>query len=117
MTVAEFTQDVQFTLDQQGKVTAVVIDPSLWQRIVAALEDSEDRRLVHALQDRLAQGPLASGALAWESVSDEFTVGDFRNSGLLGMWKGRSDIEDSTVYARKLREEAQRTEFADAKLQ
>ena len=107
MTVAELTQDVQFTMDQQGKVTAVVIDPALWQRIVAALEDSEDRRLVQSLQERLAQGPLASGALDWESVSDEFTVGDFRNSGLLGMWKDRSDIKDSAVYARQLREDAQ----------
>lgn len=106
MTVAELTQDVQFTLDQQGKVTAVVIDPALWQRIVAALEDSAERRLVQSQQERLAQGPLASGALAWESVSDEFTVGDFRNSGLLGMWKDRSDIEDSAVYARQLREDA-----------
>ena len=117
MTVAELTQDVQFTMDQQGKVTAVVIDPALWQRIVAALEDSEDRRLVQSLQERLAQGPLASGALAWESVSDEFTVGDFRNSGLLGMWKDRSDIEDSSVYARQLREEAQRSESAYQKHQ
>ena len=108
MTVAELTQDVQFTLDQQGKVTAVVIDPELWQRIVAALEDSEDRRLVQSLQERLAQGPVASGALAWEGVSDEFTVGDFRKSGLLGLWKDRSDIEDSAVYARQLREEAQK---------
>jgi hypothetical protein len=117
MTVAELTQDVQFTLDQQGKVTAVVVDPALWQRIMMALEDSEDRRLVQSLQDRLAQGPLASGALAWKSISDEFTVGDFRNSGLLGMWKDRSDIEDSAVYSRQLREEAQRSESAYQKHQ
>ena len=112
MTVAELTQDVQFTLDQQGKVTAVVIDPALWQRIMTALEDSEDRRLVQSLQECLAQGPLASGALAWKDIAHEFTVGDFRNSGLLGMWKDRSDIEDSSVYARQLREEAQRSESA-----
>ncbi len=112
MTVAELTQDVQFTMDQQGKVTAVVVDLALWQRIMTALADSEDRRLVQSLQDRLAQGPLASGTLAWESISDEFTVGDFRNSGLLGMWKDRNDTEDSAVFARQLREEAQRSESA-----
>jgi hypothetical protein len=30
MTVAELTRDVQFTIDQEGQVTAVVLDPALW---------------------------------------------------------------------------------------
>jgi len=36
------------------------------------------------------------------------TVGEFRESGLIGLWKDRTDIEDSAVYARELREQAQR---------
>jgi len=36
------------------------------------------------------------------------TVGHLRRSGLIGMWQDRSDIEDSSVYARQLREQAQR---------
>ena len=44
MTIAELTQAVQFTVDQQGRVTAVVIEPTLWERIVAALEDAEEGR-------------------------------------------------------------------------
>jgi hypothetical protein len=35
------------------------------------------------------------------------TVGDLRRSGLLGLWQDRDDIEDSAVYARRLREQAQ----------
>jgi hypothetical protein len=35
------------------------------------------------------------------------TAKDLLNSGLIGMWKDRTDIKDSAEYARKLREEAQ----------
>ena len=30
------------------------------------------------------------------------------NSGLIGLWKGRKDIEDSAAYGRQLREQAQK---------
>lgn len=36
------------------------------------------------------------------------SVGQLRESGLIGTWKDRDDIEDSSAYARRLREEAQR---------
>jgi hypothetical protein len=36
------------------------------------------------------------------------TVRQLRQSGIIGLWKDRDDIEDSTVYARRLREQAQR---------
>jgi hypothetical protein len=36
------------------------------------------------------------------------TVKDLLESGLVGIWKDRKDIKDSAVYARKLREQAQR---------
>lgn len=35
------------------------------------------------------------------------TVRQLRQSGLIGLWKGREDIQDSAVYARQLREQAQ----------
>uniref|UniRef100_A0A832A1Z6 Uncharacterized protein n=1 Tax=Desulfacinum infernum TaxID=35837 RepID=A0A832A1Z6_9BACT len=35
------------------------------------------------------------------------TVGQLRQSGLIGMWKDRTDIEDNIAYARRLRERAQ----------
>ncbi|HEY3231702.1 MAG TPA: hypothetical protein VGJ87_20910 [Roseiflexaceae bacterium] len=71
-TMAELTGGVQFTVDQNGAVTAVVITPELWQRIVDALEESEDRALVQTLRSRLAAGPLASGALRWQDVAAEW---------------------------------------------
>ena len=72
MTVSNLTQDVQFTLDQEGHVTAVVLDPALWRRILAALEDAEDRALVQALRDRLAAGPIAGQALRWQDIAADW---------------------------------------------
>ncbi|MEA3340141.1 MAG: hypothetical protein U9R15_09260 [Chloroflexota bacterium] len=36
------------------------------------------------------------------------TVQQLRQSGLIGLWKDRNDIRDSAVYARRLRERAQK---------
>ncbi len=36
------------------------------------------------------------------------TVERLRRSGLIGIWRDRSDIQDSSEYARQLREQAQR---------
>lgn len=35
------------------------------------------------------------------------TVGQLRKSGLIGLWEDRSDLSDSSVFARQLREQAQ----------
>lgn len=50
MSIAELTANVQFTVDQQGHVTAVVVRPLLWRRMVEALDESADPALVAALQ-------------------------------------------------------------------
>jgi hypothetical protein len=36
------------------------------------------------------------------------TARQLLNSGLIGIWQGRTDISDSAIYARQLREQAQR---------
>lgn len=73
MSVAELiTEHVQYTVDRQGHVTAVVVEPVLWQRILEALEDAEDRDLVQALHVRLVAGPVASGALRWDEIANEW---------------------------------------------
>ncbi len=35
------------------------------------------------------------------------TVGHLRQSGLIGLWQNRDDIDDSSIYARQLREQSQ----------
>jgi len=41
---------------------------------------------------------------------DRLTVGRCRKSGLIGLWKDRDDISNSSVYARQLREKSQKRE-------
>ncbi|HFC11440.1 MAG TPA: hypothetical protein ENJ56_01255 [Anaerolineae bacterium] len=41
------------------------------------------------------------------SNSRRLTVQEFRESGLIGLWKDRDDIQDTLAYARNLREQAQ----------
>ena len=38
------------------------------------------------------------------------TARQLRRSALIGLWKDRTDIQDSALYARQLREQAQRRE-------
>jgi hypothetical protein len=42
------------------------------------------------------------------SVPPRLTARQLLSSEIIGLWKDRRDIEDSTAYARQLREEAQR---------
>jgi hypothetical protein len=52
-----------------------------------------------------------------QSVADpaqpRLTVGRMRKSGLIGMWRDRTDIGDSSTFARQLREQAQQRGDAD----
>jgi hypothetical protein len=41
----------------------------------------------------------------------QFTAEDLLQSGLVGLWETRTDITDSTTYARQLREQAQRRHY------
>ncbi len=43
-----------------------------------------------------------------EAKRPVMTAQQLLNSGLIGIWKERTDISDSTAYARQLREQAQR---------
>lgn len=70
MTLAEIVDEVQYTVDHHGTVTAVVLAPELWQRVVNVLDDAEDRVLVKSTRERLVQGPIEAGALRWQDVAE-----------------------------------------------
>lgn len=72
MTAEAIARGVQFTVNQHGKTTAVVLTPELWGQLLDALEDAEDRALVRALKERLAAGPASTGALRWEDVEKDW---------------------------------------------
>jgi len=50
----------------------------------------------------------ASLSLPVTRPRSRLTVHQLRQSGLIGMWKDRDDIQDSATYARRLREQAQK---------
>lgn len=69
----------------------------------------DPERLSHSLTDVVCQHrerPLAS--LRQSTERGHLTVRDLQQSGIVGLWKDRTDIEDSSVYARQLREQAQK---------
>lgn len=72
MSIAEMVQSVQCTIDSGGQITAIVIQPELWHRIIEILEDSEDRALIQALRERLQQHPAARGAIRWQDAAQEW---------------------------------------------
>jgi hypothetical protein len=72
VSLIESGETIQYTVDPHGTITAVIVPQALWQRILDALEDSEDRALVQTLRARLALGPAAGGALRWDAVSTEW---------------------------------------------
>jgi len=72
MTLTELAEHIQFTVDHDGRVTAVVVSPDAWQQIIELLEDAEDTAAVAKLLPRLAAGPTDSHALLWRDIRDEW---------------------------------------------
>jgi len=71
-------------------------------------EDGE----LHIPNVPVVKGQQVEVLLLFRSVSPKLkrrhmTALDLLNSELIGLWKDRTDITDSSVYARQLREQAQ----------
>ncbi|NTU79829.1 MAG: hypothetical protein HGA45_10570 [Chloroflexales bacterium] len=63
MTLEELERDVQFIVDSHSAVTSVVLAPELWQKILVALEEAENREMVDLLTERASFGPMAIATL------------------------------------------------------
>ena len=72
MTVADLASGVQYTVDNDGRLVAVVVTASLWRRLLDDLEDAEDRDLVEQLKAKLSSDPVKAGALPWSSIAHEW---------------------------------------------
>jgi hypothetical protein len=58
-------------------------------------------------------GYLRSTGERAASHQRELTARELLQSGLVGLWAGRDDIDDSLSYARQLREQAERRRGSD----
>lgn len=69
-------------------------------------EPALEADVIQRLRERVLEAERIDEA---ETASPlHLTVGELRESGLIGLWKDREDIEDSAAYARELREQVQR---------
>jgi hypothetical protein len=68
MTVTEVLKSAHFLVDQEGKPTAVVLDITVWEAFLAALEDVEDSELV---RERLKEWRAKRGWTRWEDFETE----------------------------------------------
>src|SRR3972149_11797909 len=74
----------------------------------------EDHRLVVDAPPDMPAGPaeVVVTALAPGEPGQAWTLGDLLESGLVGLWRDRTDITDSVEFARGLREAAERRQRA-----
>jgi predicted DNA-binding protein len=64
--------NVKYVIDGNGTKAAVQLDISLWESLLAYIEDLEDRSLVKDKLARLIQGPEKSGSVPWKDVREEW---------------------------------------------
>lgn len=91
--VERISRDEQFIAHIEKHVSKMwETDQAEWEFCYKGIDDWTNR-----LQTILPEAP---------TPKPRMTIRQFRESGLIGMWKDRDDIQDSATYARQLREEA-----------
>lgn len=70
--VKELTESAHYLKDDQGDTTDIVLSLAIWEQFLMWLEDMEDRIIVQQWTPRLRAGPVASGALPWKDVANEW---------------------------------------------
>ena len=70
MTLQELNKGVQFTVDGNSQVTAVVVMPDIWRKIIQALEESERQEIAALLMERAPATPLDLSALGLPQTED-----------------------------------------------
>ncbi len=68
-----------------------------------------DGQLEIVLPSDLSPGPVEV-EIRREAI-DGLTLGEILDSGLVGLWADRTDIQDSVMYARELRRRASRRDL------
>lgn len=125
VTLAQFVETSSEEREQQKTAYATLLKnlgPTSDERVQAALKERQAvyPELLLTLEDvrkLVALLPLWKQILEVSTVTNnektqsaQLTVGQLRESGLIGLWEDREDIEDGAAYARILREQAQRRE-------
>ncbi len=62
----------RYMVNAEGHKTDIILPLSVWKKLLAWLENQEDRALVQEMLPRLKMGPEKAGALAWDEIADEW---------------------------------------------
>jgi hypothetical protein len=68
----EAASSVRYMVDASGHKTDVVLPFSVWEKLLAWLENLEDRALVQEMLPRLKTGPAQAGALPWAAATERW---------------------------------------------
>jgi hypothetical protein len=68
MTVTEILKSMKFVVDQEGNLTAVLLDMNAWEAFLSMLEDIED---VELIRERTKNWRTKEGWARWEDFEAE----------------------------------------------
>ncbi len=72
MTPKELNDGVRFTVDGNNHVTAVVLTPDIWRKVLAALEEGEQREIATLLKERAPATPLDLSELRLRELCEDW---------------------------------------------
>jgi hypothetical protein len=70
--LSEVLSSARYLVDAEGDKTDVVLSLATWEKILAWLEDVDDRAVIKEWLPRLRVGPEFSGTLRWDDVSADW---------------------------------------------
>lgn len=70
MTPKELDQGVQYVVDGNSEVTAVVVNPELWRKIIRTIEEHEDQHFNARLSGWAPSAPIDLSSLRLEEAED-----------------------------------------------
>jgi hypothetical protein len=72
----EAMRSARYLVDGKGVKTDIIFSMTIWEKLIAWLEEREDRRLLEEWLPRLRLGPQKAGALRWQEVVGEWDDGE-----------------------------------------
>ncbi len=70
--VVEAIASARYMINAEGNKTDIILPLPVWEKLLAWLEDQDDRALVREMLPHLNMGPEKAGALSWDQVADQW---------------------------------------------
>ncbi len=70
--VVEAIASARYMINAEGNKTDIILPLPVWEKLLAWLEDQDDRTFVREMLPRLKMGPEKAGALSWDQIADQW---------------------------------------------